>query len=80
MENQEADDLTNMEFQSFDAERRLNVDLENLECGVLQHLFNVGDAYVSELVELKEISKSTTAEGGKRRKYAGESLRERDPW
>ena len=80
LENQEADDLTNLEFKSFDPKKRLDVDLEELEFGVLQHLFDVGDAYVSELAELKAKSKSSEARGEKRRKLAGESLRERDPW
>ena len=80
LENQEADDLTNLEFKSFDHKHRINVNLESLEFGVLQHLFNVGDAYVEELAELKAKSKATSGEGGRKRKYAGESLRERDPW
>ena len=80
LENQEADDLTNMEFKSFDPKKRLDVDLERLEFGVLQDLFNVGDAYVSELADLKSKSKATVERVEKRRKLAGDSLRERDPW
>ena len=80
LENQEADVLTNMEFKSFDHKKRLDVDLEKLEFGVLLHLFDVGDAYVSKLAELKAKSKATVERGEKRRKLAGDSLRERDPW
>ena len=82
LENQEADDLTNMEFKSFDPARRLDVDLDKLEFGVLRELFEVGDSYIAELEALKAVSKSRVVEEGTRRKrkLAGESLRERDPW
>ena len=54
LEDQEADDLTNLEFKSFDVKKRLNVDLERLDFGVLRQLFDVGDSYVQELDELKD--------------------------
>ena len=81
MENQEVDDLTNLEFKSFEESRRLDVELERLDFGVLTELFDVGDAYLEELANLKAQTK--TREGTavqKKRKKAGESLRERDPW
>ena len=34
LENQEADDLTNLEFKRFDVKKRLIVDLEQLDFGV----------------------------------------------
>ena len=82
MENQEADDLTNLEFKSFDESRRLNVELERLNFGVLTELFSVGDSYLEELENLKAQAKTreVTAAAQKKRKKAGESLRERDPW
>ena len=81
LENQEADDLTNLEFKSFDSKKRLNVDLEKLDFGVLRQLFDVGDSYVKELDELKAQAKARAVEKeGRKRKLAGESLRERDPW
>ena len=82
MENQEADDLTNLEFKSFDATKRLDVDLERLDFGVMRDLFEVGDAYVEELNALKaEAARRAEVKGDrKKRKLAGESLRERDPW
>ena len=81
LENQEADDLTNLEFKSFDASRRIDVDLEKLEFGVLKQLFEVGDSYVTELDELKAQAKTQKVErAGRKRKLAGDSLRERDPW
>ena len=78
-ENQEADDLTNLEFKSFDMNRRLDVRLEDLEFGVLQDLFDVGDDYIKEL-ELIKAQKAAGPKEGKRRKIADESLRGRDPW
>ena len=82
LENREADDLTIQEFKSFDSKKRLNVDLEKLDFCVLQQLFDVGDSYVNELDELKAQAKATSAvaKEGRKRKLAGESLRERDPW
>jgi hypothetical protein len=80
LENQEADDLTNLEFKSFDPARRLDVNLENLNFGVLQDLFSVGDSYITELAALKATAMATAEGGARKRKYAGESLRERDPW
>ena len=81
MENQEADDLTNLEYKSFDESRRLNVELERLNFGVLTELFNVGDAYLEELETLKAQAKTREVKADqKKRKKAGESLRERDPW
>ena len=82
LENQEADDLTNMEFKSFDPARRLDVDLDKLEFGVLRELFEVGNAYLVELDALKAANKLLAEEKGTRRKrkLAGESLKDRDPY
>ena len=79
LENQEADDLTNMEFKSFDPAKRLDVRLEDLEFGVLKHLFDVGDSYLAEIEHLKSLATIQT-KAGRKRKLAGDSLRERDPW
>ena len=81
LENQEADDLTNLEFKSFDPAKRLQVDLELLEFGVLNQLFKAGDEYLEEIVRLKALEQEAAAKkGDKRRKKASESLREKDPW
>ena len=81
LENQEADDLTNLEFKSFDMANRINVELEQLNFGVLMHLFNVGDEYIQELEAIRLDTKARKEERQTRkRKLAGESLRERDPW
>ena len=81
LENQEADDLTNLEFKSFDVKKRLDVDLDHLDFGVLRELFDVGDRYVDELAELKQMARSLAPpKGGSVKRLAGESLREREPW
>ena len=82
LENQEADDLTNLDFKSFDPRRRLNVDLDSLKFGVLDRLFAEGDKYVAELAELKAEAARTPARGNLRRKkqMQGETLKERQPW
>ena len=82
LENQEADDLTNLDFKSFDPRRRLQVDLDRLEFGVLDRLFAEGDRYVAELAELKAEAARTPARGILRRKkkMQGETLKERDSW
>ena len=79
LENQEADDLTNLKFKSFDSKKRLNVDLKKLDFGVLRQLSDVGDSYVKELDELKAQAKArAVAKDGRKLELAGESLRERE--
>jgi hypothetical protein len=79
LENQEADDLTNLEFKSFDVSKRLDVDLDGLDFGVMRELFEVGDSYLMEINALKEAEKnrSEARVEKKRRKKAGEGL---EPW
>ena len=81
LENREADALTNMEFKSFDVKRRIWVGLDYLEFGVMRKLFDVGDVYLEELDRLKAESKmSAMKAGAKKKRLAGDSLRDRDPW
>ena len=81
LENQEADDLTNLEFKSFDHKKRIHVNLDLLEFGVMRQLFEVGDAYIEEVERLKAEAKAVSIErGAKKKRLASESLRERDPW
>ena len=76
-----ADDWTNSEFKSFDPSRRLDVDLDKLSFGVLPALFAEGDRYVEELDKLKREAKWADAQRGfKKKRLAGDTLRERDPW
>ena len=68
-----------MEFKSSDMNRRPNVKSEDMKFSVLRDLFDVGDMYIEELENSKALRKNV-AKKGRKRKLAGESLRERDPW
>ena len=84
LENEEADALTNFEFRHFDPKKRIEVQLADLKFAVLDDLFREGEAYVEELEKAKAQQRSVRlAEAqpvAKKRKAAGESLRERDKW
>ena len=87
-ENEEADALTNIDFRHFDPNRRIPVDLASIEFGVLNQLFEAGEAYTKELEAAREKAKAAKlleeqgrmAGPTKRRKRAGDSLREKQPW
>ena len=82
--------MTNLDVRHFRAENRVPVDLKKIEFGVLNDLFSAGEAYVKDLEEARdraklaaEKEKKEVEAGGmrkRRRKKAGESLRERDSW
>ena len=85
LQNEEADALTNSDFRHFSPETRIEVDLEKLEFGVLDRLLEVGEAFHAEREERREAEKAARESGqrpstGKRRRAAGTSLREREPW
>ena len=91
LQNEEADALTNLDFRHFRAENRIPVDLETIKFGVLNELFAAGETYVADLEEARgrakaaaeALKKKEAAEGGvkkRRRKVAGDSIRERQPW
>ena len=89
LQNEEADALTNLDFRHFDPKRRIDVDLESMKLGVLNDLFFHGEEYLKELEAAKSAAKELAAKellagraqgGGKKRKKAGDSLRERAPW
>ena len=85
LQNEEADSLTNEDFRHFDPSRRIEVRLEDLRFGVLNQLLAAGEQYHSEVEALRAAdrerrSSAGPAPGGRKRRKAGESLRERDPW
>ena len=86
MENEEADALTNLDFRHFDAAKRVQVDLKELKFGLLPLLIEFGEGYDGELQTVRKAEKEralAAAEKGvqkKKRKKAGDSLREKDPW
>ena len=77
LQNEEADALSNFEFDAFDPKLRIDAELENLPFVLLNDLFQVGDQYIAELDAVKK-AKTVGQEAIKIKK--GLSLRERDPW
>ena len=91
LQNEEADALTNGDFRHFEPSRRIEVDLAKLDFIALEGLFAEGEAYITELAEVKEKAKLAASVGDtdqKRKKTRaerdwgkkGRTLRERDPW
>ena len=58
LQNEEADALTNGDFQHFDPKLRIPVSLDQLPFRVLNELFEEGETYVSELERLKVAEKA----------------------
>ena len=86
LQNEEADALTSSDFRHFDAAKRIPVDLSDLKFKALNHLFDNGDTDLKELESLNaKIPKAApsslpTVPTRKRRRKAGDALRDRDPW
>ena len=76
--------MTNGEFHHFDMNRRINVELDKLGFKVMNELFAEGEAYVTELADLKNSEqdkkrqRGNTTPSGRTKK--GPTLREREPW
>ena len=84
-QNEEADALTNSDLRPFDPRKRVEVRLEDLRFGVLHQLLETGDAYHTEVEQMRASERAlrlagAAAGGGGKRRKAGDSLRERDPW
>ena len=91
LQNEEADALTNGDFRHFDMSKRIPVTLEGLKFGVLDSLMSEGLAYHDEVSLLREKEKAektaaalkpnkTQSGPPRKRKKAGDTLRDRDPW
>ena len=85
MQNEEADDLTNSKFDKFCPEKRIPVDLENLEFGILHKLLAAGEDYHKEIEEAKATARAERLAGKNRvvqrkKRLKGESLKDTDPW
>ena len=83
LQNEEADALTNGEFDAFDPALRIDVDLKQLGFVVMDDLFEEGESYVSELAELKKAEDLKRASSGgtsKRKARKGPGLAQREPW
>ena len=86
-ENQEADDLTNMEFRHFDPAKQIKVNLDDLGFELMDSLFAEGDKYIEALDlaranEKRKAEARTTRESQRDRKEAKKrpKLKETDPW
>ena len=80
-QNEEADTLTNGDFRHFSPERRIGVNLNTLLFSVVPALFAQGAAYVAVIASMKAAAKYAPAEHvAKRKRLAGGTLRERQPW
>ena len=90
LQNEEADALSNFEFDSFD--ERLRIRIEEDDMGrlklpflLLNDLFDAGDAYNSDLATVKEKERAAApASGGapprRKKKLKAEGLTDKDPW
>ena len=63
MQNEEAEALTNFEFDRFNLGRRIPVNLDELKLkfGVLSELLDQGEVFVKELEDLKAETKTAGA-------------------
>ena len=91
LQNEEADALTNGDFRHFDPKRRIVVALDGLKFSVLDTLMSEGASYHDEMAAIRAKEKAVRVvrldPGGpgdqprqRKRKRAGEALRDRDPW
>ena len=83
LQNEEADALSNFSFDHFDPKLRIEVQLETLPFVLFNDLFAVGDSYIAELEEVKRKEREVRqgkGEATRKRKLAGEGLKDRDPW
>ena len=78
LQNEEADALSNFDFDSFDPKLRIEAELESLPFVLLNDLFEVGEDYIAELDTVKKQLHEATFQ--KAKKLKGKSLRDRDPW
>ena len=87
LQNQEADDLTNMELRHFDPKKRIQVDIANLGLDLMHALFEVGDEYLADLEKIRAAEKlkvdAKRQSGGRlagRKSKKEQSLRDKEPW
>ena len=84
LQNDEADQLTDMDFRHFDPKKRIPVSLECPGFQILPELFEAGGKYPETLNRLKSDSKeSEKSEGNdraKKRLRGEKGLRQKDPW
>ena len=75
-QNEEADALTNHDYSAFSADRRLNINPEDLGLMIMPELLGVAEDLYKDIVARRSRKAVGTA-GGTRKKA---KLRETDPW
>ena len=81
LQNDEADQLTNMDFRHFDKKKRIPVDLSRLGFQVLPELFKAGEDYLEILNQMKADAKESEGIGRAKKRLRGDKgLKESDPW
>ena len=83
LENEEADALTNEEFEAFNEGNRVQVDFDKLPYKVLPQLVAKSEGYHKEIEERKEEAKKRGEEASKamgKKKRKKWDLRLRDLW
>ena len=86
LQNEEADALTNGDYRHFDRGKRIPVSLADLRFGVLDSPMEEGLAYLDEVSALRAKESEARAaaatakqDKARKRKRAGETLRDREP-
>ena len=82
-QNEEADALTNEQYGGFREDLRINLDPGGIKWIILTEILELGGGLLKELEAKKLLRKAgrhAAKEAKKRRKLAGETLKERDPW
>ena len=87
LQNEEADALTNGVYDAFDESKRVDVNLDTLQFGVLRDLLATGESYFAALEEARDRAREARAapapsgrRGGGQARGKRTTLRERDPW
>ena len=83
-QNAEADALTNGCFDGFDPKLRVELDIKQIKWKVMDLTLEAGGGMVQELERLglgrKAVRHNMKEAKRKKRRLAGEGLRDRDPW
>ena len=83
-QNEHADALTNGVYSDFDPSKRVQLDPSSIDWALLPVMMELGGGMVEELKAQKEKKKAgrraLKESGKKRRRLAGHSLKEREPW
>ena len=74
-QNEAADALTNSDFSEFDAAKRIDLRVQDVDWIVLQEYMRAAKDLYAETKRLREAPKDTAG-----RAPAGRPLREQDPW